>query len=137
MPTATPAQLYKKAAAFSATPGQLVLMLYDGALRFTRQAMEALDIEDFVRSQEVLNNNIIRAQAILTELQATLNFEKAEELSTLLYRLYDYMHSELSKANLERSKQPLENVLRFLGDIRDAWAQMLVQQGEATLPDRG
>lgn len=130
MTPANPAQLYKKAAAFSASPGQLVLMLYDGALRFCRQALEGLDEPDFIRSQEITHNNIVRAQAILTELQATLNFEKGEELAQTLFRLYDYMQTELLKANRDRAKEPLNNVIRFLGEIRDSWAEMLAAQGD-------
>lgn len=135
IPASNPAKLYQKTSAFSATPGQLVLMLYDGALRFCRQAKEGLNEPNFVRSQEILHNNILRAQAILTELQATLNFEKGGELAVTLYRLYDYMQRELTKANRDRDPQPIDNVLRFLGDIRDAWAEMLTQQGE-TLPQQ-
>lgn len=128
MTPANPAQLYKKAAAFSASPGQLVLMLYDGALRFCRQAQEGLDEPDFIRSQEITHNNIVRAQAIITELQATLNFDKGEQLAQTLYRLYDYMQAELLKANRDRSKESLSNVIRFLGEIRDSWAEMLNNQ---------
>jgi flagellar protein FliS len=124
-----PAHIYKKTAITSATPGQLVLMLLDGALRFTGQAIEGLDNQDFIRSHEISHNNIIRTQAILTELQGTLDFEKGGQLSNILYRIYDYMLAQLREANANKTKEPLLIVIRFAGEIRDAWAQMLATQG--------
>jgi flagellar protein FliS len=124
-----PAQIYKKIAIASATPGQLVLMLLDGALRFTGQAIEGLDNPDFIRSHEISHNNIIRTQAILTELQGTLDFEKGGQLSIILYRIYDYLQAQLQEANASKSKEPLLNVIRFAGEIRDTWAEMLATQG--------
>jgi flagellar protein FliS len=124
-----PAHIYKKIAITSAPPGQLVLMLLDGALRFTGQAIEGLDTPDFIRSQEISHNSIIRTQAILTELQGTLDFEKGGQLSISLYRIYDYLQAQLREANANRSKEPLLNVIRFAGEIRDTWAEMLATQG--------
>ncbi len=128
MVQSNPAQLYKKTAATTASPGHLVLMLYDGLLRFLNQALEGMDNPDFIRAQEIKHNNIVRSQAILTELQATLNFEKGGELSETLYRLYDYMMMELQKANTEDSKEAIGNVIRFVGEIRESWAEMLANQ---------
>lgn len=129
MTTTLPAQIYKKNAITSATPGQLVLMLLDGALRFTGQAIEGLDNPDFIRSNEISHNNIIRTQAILAELQGTLDFEKGGQLSIALYRIYDYLLAELQEANANKSKEPLLNVIRFAGEIRETWAEMLTTQG--------
>jgi flagellar protein FliS len=123
-----PAQIYKKAAITSASPGQLVLMLLDGALRFTGQAIEGLDNPDFIRSHEIAHNNILRTQAILIELQGTLDFEKGGQLAKILYRIYDYLLAELNDANANKSKEPLRNVLRFAGEIRETWAEMLTTE---------
>lgn len=128
-----PAQVYKKASAQSASPGQLVLMLYDGLLRFLNQALIGLDDPDFIKSQELSHNNIMKAQAILLELQSTLDFEKGGELSNTLYRLYEYMLTELYKANTQKTKEPLNNVIRFVGEIRDTWVEMLNNQAATVL----
>lgn len=129
MATTLPANIYKKIAITSATPGQLVLMLLDGALRFTGQAIEGLDNPDFIRSHEISHNNIIRTQAILAELQGTLDFENGGQLSNTLYRIYDYLLAQLQEANANKTKEPLLNVIRFAGEIRDTWAEMLAIQG--------
>jgi flagellar protein FliS len=129
MAVKSPVEIYKKNAVTSATPGQLVLMLMDGALRFNRQAIEGLDDPDFIRSHEIAHNNIIRTQAIIAELQGTLDFEKGGELSNTLYRIYDYLLRQLQEANENKTKAPLLNVTRFIGEIRDTWAEMLAAQG--------
>ena len=123
-----PAQVYKKNAITSASPGQLVLMLLDGVVRFAGQAIEGLDNPDFIRSHEISHNNIIRTQAIVAELQGTLDFEKGGQLSVTLYRIYDYLQAQLEEANANTSKEPLLNVIRFAGEIRDSWAEMLATQ---------
>ena len=103
-------------------------MLMDGALRFTGQAIEGLDNPDFIRSQEIVHNNIIRTQAIINELQGTLDFEKGGDLAPMLSRIYEYLLGQLYEANMNKTKQPLLNVIRFMGEIRDTWAQMLNTQ---------
>jgi len=69
----------------------------------------------------------MRTQAIITELQATLNMEKGGEFSENLYRLYDFMQEHLNQANREKNLDKIKTVVGFMQDIRDAWAQMLLQ----------
>ena len=128
MPANQPAKIYQRNAIISASPGQLVLMLMDGALKFTGKAVEGLDIPDFIRSQEITHNNIMRAQAIINELQGTLDFEKGGDVAPNLFRVYEYLLTQLTEANMNRSKEPLQNVTRFMGEIRDSWAEMLASQ---------
>ena len=123
-----PAKIYQRNAIISASPGQLVLMLMDGALKFTGKALEGLDEPDFIRSQEISHNNIARAQAIINELQGTLDFEKGGEVAPNLFRVYQYLMEQLTEANMNRTKEPLLNVTRFMGEIRDSWAEMLSAQ---------
>jgi len=111
-------------------------MLFDGALRFLAAAELGFNEENFARQNEQIHNNIQRTQAIITELQATLNMEKGGEFSENLYRLYDFMQEHLNQANREKSRDKIKTVAGFIQDIRDAWAQMLLQtateQAEAT-----
>ena len=83
--------------------------------------------ENFARRNEQIHNNIMRTQAIITELQATLNMEKGGEFSENLYRLYDFMQDHLSQANREKNLDKIKTVAGFIQDIRDAWSQMLLQ----------
>ncbi len=109
-------------------------MLYDGSLRFMAAAELGFQEEHFARRNEIIHNNILRAQAIITELQATLNMEKGGAFSENLYRLYDFMQNHLSQANREKSVEKIKVVAGFMQDIRDAWSQMLLQQSAAQAP---
>jgi len=102
-------------------------MLFDGALRFMAAAELGFNEENFARQNEQIHNNIQRTQAIITELQATLNMEKGGEFSENLYRLYDFMQEHLNQANREKSREKIKTVAAFMQDIRDAWSQMLLQ----------
>ena len=102
-------------------------MLFDGALRFLTAAELGFKEENFARQNEQVHNNIQRTQAIITELQATLNMEKGGEFSENLYRLYDFMQEHLNQANREKNPEKIKTVSAFMQDIRDAWAQMLLQ----------
>ena len=102
-------------------------MLFDGALRFMAAAELGFNEENFARQNEQIHNNIQRTQAIITELQATLNMEKGGEFSENLYRLYDFMQEHLNQANREKSLEKIKTVSAFMQDVRDAWAQMLLQ----------
>ncbi len=102
-------------------------MLFDGALRFMTAAEIGFQEENFARRNEQIHNNILRAQAIITELQATLNMEVGGEFSENLYRLYDFMQNQLSQANREKNLDKIKVVVGFVQDIREAWAQMLLQ----------
>jgi flagellar protein FliS len=102
-------------------------MLFDGALRFMAAAEIGFQEENFARRNEQIHNNIMRTQAIITELQATLNMEKGGEFSENLYRLYDFMQDQLSQANREKNLDKIKVVAGFIQDIREAWSQMLLQ----------
>jgi flagellar protein FliS len=129
--------IYRKTATTTASPGELVLMLYDGALRFMAAAELGFQEEHFARQNEQIHNNILRTQAIITELQATLNMEKGGEFSQNLYRLYDFMQDHLTQANREKNIEKIKVVAGFMQDIRDAWAQMMLQQSQAQAPGAG
>lgn len=127
MKSNNPLNIYRKTATTTASPGELVLMLFDGALRFMTAAEIGFQEENFARRNEQIHNNILRAQAIITELQATLNMEVGGEFSENLYRLYDFMQTQLSQANREKNLDKIKIVAGFVQDIREAWAQMLLQ----------
>ncbi len=112
-------------------------MLYDGALRFMVAAEHGFNEENFARRNEQIHNNILRVQAIITELQATLDMEKGGDFSQNLYRLYDFMQEHLSQANREKNPDKIKVVFNFMQDIRDAWAQMLLQTAQESATGSG
>jgi len=126
------ARTYQTQAILTASPGQLVLMLYDGALRFLAQAHAAFETDerDFTRI-EVINRNLVKAQNIIAELQGTLNHE-AGAVATNLDQLYDYYNRRLFEANFKKDLAPVIEVERLLGILRDAWAEMLQRTENGT-----
>ena len=123
------ARAYQAQAVLTASPGQLVLMLFDGALRFLGHARDALQApEESPRRIEIINTNILKAQNILAELQASLNLEAGGEYAANLDRLYDYYLRRLFEANLRKQVGPLIEVEKLVRELRDGWAEMLRTQ---------
>ena len=127
----SPLKVYREAAARSSSPGQLVLMLLDGALRFMDSAVQGFEESNFVRRNELVHNNVLKSQAILSELQASLNLDAGGEFGSTMFRLYDFMLEQLRQANLKKVVEPIRVVMQLLGEIREAWSQMLLQQPAA------
>jgi flagellar protein FliS len=129
------ARTYRANAVLTASPGQLVLMLFDGALKamaITREAFERPD--DDLRRFEIINTQLLKAQAILHELQDGLDMKAGGEFTTTMHRLYDYHCRRLYEANLKKQVEPVIEVERLVRELRDAWVQMLnSQESPATL----
>ena len=127
------ARLYQTQSILTTNPGSLVLMLYDGVIRFLDLAVEAgKEPEETVRIQK-MHTNIIRAQNILIELRANLDFDAGGDYARELDRLYDYYLRRLLHANLHKVTGPLSEVVGLVGQLRSGWAEMLLKQsaGEA------
>ena len=120
------ARTYQTQAVLTASPGLLVLMLYDGALRFLAKAHVALeaDKDDWHRF-EVINRNIQKAQNIIAELKGTLNHDAGGEVAANLDRLYEYYIRRLHEANFKKDVTPVIEVEGLLGELRDGWSEML------------
>jgi flagellar protein FliS len=131
------ARTYRANAVLTASPGQLVLMLYDGALKALAIAREALERPaDDVRRIETVNAQLLKAQAIINELQSGLNLESGGEFASTMHRLYDYHNHRLLQANMRKDVAPVIEVERLIRELRDAWAQMLTQQADAGSTER-
>lgn len=122
------ARTYRANSVLTASPGQLVLMLYDGALKAMALAKEAFASPDTARRIENINTQLLKAQAILTELQNGLNLDAGGEFARTMHRLYDYHNRRLLEANVRKQVEPVIEVERLVRELRDAWAQMLAQQ---------
>ena len=129
------AKSYKAQSVQTASPGKLVLMLFDGCLRFTLAAKKAFDEEEFTKKNEDINNNLIRAQNIVTELQSSLDMSVPGDLPGTLFRLYDFFMHKLQQANLKKEKQPIAEAEKIINELRDAWAEMLAQNPETDMPN--
>jgi flagellar protein FliS len=126
---------YRQISAHTASPGQLVLMLYDGALRFLEKSLIGFEMDDPIEFNQTINNNLLRAQSIISELNCTLNLEHGGELARTLQRLYGYMDDRLMESNLAKKPEGIRDTIRRLTILRDAWQEMLQRRSvESALP---
>lgn len=114
---------YLKTKILTASPEELRLMLYDGAIRFCRQSRDAMEAQDFEQSY----NGLMRAQKIVLELSTSLNHSIAPELCDKLSALYTYIYRRLVDANLKRELEPIDEAIKLLDYERQTW-QMLMQK---------
>jgi len=122
----SPYKNYIKQEVEGATKGKLVLLLYDGAIKFMRVSIKAIDENNI---QEA-HNNIMKAQNIIYELMSTLNMD-AGDISKNLMRLYDFMIWQLIEANKEKSTDKVNSVINLMSSLREAWKDV-VQKEEGT-----
>jgi flagellar secretion chaperone FliS len=121
MSIATP-DAYRQGAVLAATPGQLVVMLYDGARRFLRQASIAMRAGEIERA----HNTLRRSELIIAHLDGTLDFDQGQ-LPERLHSIYQFCLAHLNTARLDQDAAKLEEVSDLLGELRDAWAQVAVE----------
>jgi flagellar protein FliS len=112
-------QAYRESSVMTASPEQLVVMLYDGAARFLRQAEMAFGEQAWQHAFDRLT----RGEAILDELLATLNMD-AGEIAERLQAIYVFCKRCLIEARLQRSPEKIAQVIALLGDLREAWASL-------------
>lgn len=113
------ARKYRATQIESASPGQILLALYDGCLRFCKRAQQEI-IDGDVAAKGIA---ISKAGAIIGELRGTLDHKVAPELCEQLDRLYVYFQEQLGLANIRMDPAPLVPVIKLLTDLRDAWGQ--------------
>lgn len=125
MPPHNPWQSYKKVATETASPAQLVLMLYEGAIRFLEQARKGFEAEDPLEFNQTINNNLIKAQAIINELNYSLDMENGADCANNLRRLYDYMDRKLQESNQNKTEAGIREVIKRMAVLRDSWSEMI------------
>jgi flagellar protein FliS len=118
--TASHSAAYRQQSILTATPGQLVVMLYDGCLRFLHQAAHAMRGGDMAET----NARLIRAEAIIDELHATLDLEQGGVVASRLQGIYVFCNRHLLEARSAQEPEMIEKVSELLAELRDAWAQI-------------
>ena len=124
-------QAYQNGAVFTASPAQLILMLFEGAVRFINISLEGFNHQDPLEFNLTINQNVQKAQAIIRELKACLHEGKSPEFAQRMTALYDYFDRRLQEGNLKKTREPIEEVLRHLHVLRDAWKEMTLRQSQA------
>lgn len=113
---------YKEIQIKTANQGKLIVMLYDGAIKYLNLALDSMDETD--KHYDEISNNIIKVQDIVTELMVSLDFERGGEISKNLLSLYVFMNRQLLEANIQKSINPLGEVKALLLELRSAWAEV-------------
>ena len=122
-----PVQVYKETQIKTANQIRLIVMLYDGAIRHLNLALDSFS--EGHRRYDAINNHIIAAQDILSELTASLDFEKGGLLAKNLFSLYSFMNRQLMEANLKKDPGPLQTVKKHLSELREAWEEISTRKG--------
>src|SRR5262245_22614191 len=117
------ASRYREVAIKTANPLQLVVLLYEGAIALLQEAQQHLRAGDISARVRCVN----RAVAMISELQASLNFEQGGEIAASLDRLYTYMKAQIFKGNMNQSVEPLAEVVALLENLNSAWVQIASQ----------
>ena len=120
MPAKSPYSAYERTNVETADQRQLILMLYDGALRFMQRATAKIEANDI----EGAHNYLIRARDIVSELLATLKPEKSGEIGENLKQLYTYLFNRLVEANLTKDVAIVQEVAQLMGTLREGWASI-------------
>ena len=131
----TPWKSYRQVALQTAPPGQLILMLFDGALLSLEKALLGFKVTDPCERNTLIHNNLQRGLDIIRELNASLNLEAGGELASTLRDLYLYFESRLLQSNLKKNRSGLDEVLIHLTELRNAWAKMLAKEGQPVAPE--
>lgn len=113
------AEVYRQQQVMTATPEALTLMLYNGAIKFINESVEATKKKEY----EKANTSCIKAQNIISEFRLTLKMEY--EISKNLLALYNYAYDRLVEGNMNEDFTKLEEAKDILSELRDAWAQAM------------
>ncbi|NSW83193.1 MAG: flagellar export chaperone FliS [Syntrophothermus sp.] len=116
-------QQYRNSTVETASPGTLLLMLYDAAIQNLEGAKRAIEGNDMAGA----HNYLTRAQDIVLELMSTLNMEY--QISKSLWSLYDYLYRQLVQANVKKSLELVEEVYGFMTELRDTWREAVRKAG--------
>ncbi|MFN7685625.1 MAG: flagellar export chaperone FliS [Oligoflexia bacterium] len=111
------ANQYKQTAIKTANRGQILIMLYETAVKNVKKASECLDRNDIAGKGQA----IVKAHDIINELNNTLDFEVGGQIAKDLERLYFFMTDQLIKANIENKKEPLQQVQKLLETLLEGW----------------
>ena len=117
---------YLKMRVMTATPEQLQMMLYDGAIRFCEQARTALHAKDFEKSYLMIS----RVQKILAEMSGSLKHDVFPELCGKLAALYNFAYRKLIDANMNHTVDSVDEALSVLRFQRETWSMLLEQLGK-------
>ncbi len=108
----------------TATPAELTLMLYEGAIKFCNIAKAGLDEKNITKT----NNNILKAENIITHLRTTLDF--AYPVAQEFEKVYLYIYNGLVESNIKKDGEKLEEIIGTIREMRDTWKEVMYRAKE-------
>lgn len=118
-PNTMAAQAYQGTKINTASPAELTLMLYDGAIKFCNKAIYAIEDKNISKA----NENFIKAQKIIMEFRGTLDYKYP--VAQDFERVYDYIYRRLIEANIKKDKEIAEDALKYIREMRDTWKEVM------------
>jgi flagellar protein FliS len=127
---------YKETRIKTASQGQLLLMLYDEAIKQLDRALELLELNISGKKDpgriEQIGKSIMKTQEIITELMVSLDFEQGDEIAKNLFALYNWFNRELLEANIRQDIQRIMIIRDMMNDLRSAWRQIAAKSAAET-----
>lgn len=122
--TASQYGVYQQISVQTSSPVELVVMLYRGAIRFTKAGIDAVERKDIAAAHQAF----VRAQDVVSELSNTLDFERGGDISQRLRAIYTYVNQLLVQSNIKKTVEPAEHAISLLQDLLTAWEQINTTQ---------
>lgn len=113
---------YKETSVKTASPGKLIVMLYEEALKQIDRAIELLKSD--TKKYDIVNNAIIRSQDVIAELMVSLDFNKGGEVAKNLFNLYMFFNNRLMEGNMAKKPEPLQEVRDNMAELKEAWEML-------------
>ena len=127
MSNLNPLNAYRETNIKTASQGKLIIMLYEEAVRQMEVGVKGLESETPRLDQ--INNSIIKAQDIITELMVSLDFDKGGEIANNLYSLYVFFNRQLMQANVQKDAEMIKPICDMMKDLKETWAQVFLKAG--------
>ena len=121
---------YRETQIKTASKGKLVVFLYDGLIRFLDIALESFPLKKY----DVVNNNILKSQDIISELIMSLNLD-AGDMSNKLLSIYSFFNTKLIEGNVQKDPEPVKFVRDMVSELRDAWNEVAKKSGTPDMND--
>lgn len=118
---------YQRTNISTATGGRLIVLLYEGAVKQLSQALNLFEPDGKIQAKNIeqFGNCIQKAEAIISELEVSLDMEKGGEIAKNLMSLYLFFNEELVQANISKNKEKIQSVLKMLSDLTESWRQIV------------
>ncbi|MDR2363713.1 MAG: flagellar export chaperone FliS [Spirochaetaceae bacterium] len=134
---------YRETRIKTASQGQLIIMLYDGAIKQLDHGMELLTLNAAGKKDpariEGIGKAVVKTQEIITELMVSLDFEQGGDIAKNLFALYTWFNQELLEANIAQDVKRIDNVRSMIKDLRNTWVEVIAKNNSegASRPSAG